>query len=234
MFAQEIERELRMLEEFVLSDQVDDDVGENLIAGVLGPQADFSRFSPRPPGETGASEHGTPAELDPLAPAPVATPDVESVVGSLPGSEVETGVHTGIETGVDTGMRTPVSEPFEKAAGFDPVVVPPRPPSRPAPPLPATPRARTMGAAPPVRLPTAAPPPLAAPAPVDDDRQAGDLDVHEAATLILDEDRQARRLVDPTRRAGTHAPADPDDALHSAPTLILDHRAHRRRRPSGG
>jgi serine/threonine-protein kinase len=239
-FAQEIERELRMLEEFVLSDQVDDDVGENLIAGVLGPQADFSRFSPRPPGETGASEHGTPVELGPLAPAPVRAPDLESAVGSLPGSEVETGVHTGIETGVDTGVRTPISEPFDKAPGFGPVVVPPRPPSRPAPPLPAAPRARTVGPAAPVRMPTAAlpPPPLAARAPtrapVDDDRQAGDLDVHEASTLILDEDRQARRIADPLRRAGTHAPADPDDALHSAPTLILDHRAHRRRRPSGG
>ena len=30
-FAQEIERELRMLEEFVLADQVSDDLGENLI-----------------------------------------------------------------------------------------------------------------------------------------------------------------------------------------------------------
>jgi hypothetical protein len=84
-------------------------------------------------------------------------------------------------------------------------------------------------------MPTAAPPPLAPTrAPVDDDRQAGDLDVHEASTLILDEDRQARRIVDPMRRAGTHAPDYPDDALHSAPTLILDHRANRRRRPSGG
>ena len=31
MFAQEIERELRMLEEFVMTDEVSDDVGENLI-----------------------------------------------------------------------------------------------------------------------------------------------------------------------------------------------------------
>jgi serine/threonine protein kinase len=50
-FGGEIEKELRMMEEFVLSDQVDDDVGENLIAAVLGNQAEFSRFSPRHSGQ---------------------------------------------------------------------------------------------------------------------------------------------------------------------------------------
>ena len=48
MFAQEIERELRMLEEYVLGDEVSDDVGENLIA----PDADFEPvdvpFQPKP------------------------------------------------------------------------------------------------------------------------------------------------------------------------------------------
>jgi serine/threonine-protein kinase len=52
MFASEIERELRMLEEYVLAEDVDDDVGENLIGDVLGPNADFAGFSPRPSGET--------------------------------------------------------------------------------------------------------------------------------------------------------------------------------------
>jgi serine/threonine-protein kinase len=52
MFAVEIERELRMLEEYVLAEEVDDDVGENLIGDVLGPNADFAGFSPRPAGET--------------------------------------------------------------------------------------------------------------------------------------------------------------------------------------
>jgi len=242
-FGQEIERELRMLEEFVLSDQVDDDVGENLIAGVLGPQADFSRFSPRPPGETGSRDHGTPVELGPLAPAPLPAPlpEVESMAGSMPssmrGSEVETGVDTGVETGVDTGVRTPVSESFEKLSAAYPVVVPPRPA--------------------PARMPTAAPsPPRLPPRPIEarpvearpvearqvddrvDDRQVdgdGELDVHEASTLILDDDRKARRILDPLagRLVGEQI-QDLDDALHSAPTLILDHRAHRRRRPSGG
>ncbi|HUH05702.1 MAG TPA: protein kinase, partial [Kofleriaceae bacterium] len=46
-FATEIERELRMLEEFVV-ESVDGDVGENLIAGVLGPEAPYTEFTPRP------------------------------------------------------------------------------------------------------------------------------------------------------------------------------------------
>ena len=56
MFAAEIEKELRMLEEFVLDVAVDEDVGENLIANVLGPQAEYSTFSPKPaPGAEGSS-----------------------------------------------------------------------------------------------------------------------------------------------------------------------------------
>lgn len=45
-FAAEIERELRMLEEYVVTAEPSDDVGENLISHVLGPDAEFSRFSP--------------------------------------------------------------------------------------------------------------------------------------------------------------------------------------------
>ncbi|ACY15833.1 serine/threonine protein kinase [Haliangium ochraceum DSM 14365] len=48
LFATEIDTELRMLEEYVLGDQVDDDLGENLIAPALGPGAEYSKFSPRP------------------------------------------------------------------------------------------------------------------------------------------------------------------------------------------
>jgi eukaryotic-like serine/threonine-protein kinase len=48
MFSAEIERELRMLEEYVLSQDVDADVGENLIAAVLGPRAEYTNFTPRP------------------------------------------------------------------------------------------------------------------------------------------------------------------------------------------
>jgi serine/threonine protein kinase len=48
LFANEIERELRMLEEFVLDEQISEDVGENLIAKALGPKAQFSQFTPKP------------------------------------------------------------------------------------------------------------------------------------------------------------------------------------------
>jgi hypothetical protein len=49
MFAAEIERELRMLEEYVVIDEdVDDDLGENLIAKVLGPEPQYAQFSPKP------------------------------------------------------------------------------------------------------------------------------------------------------------------------------------------
>jgi eukaryotic-like serine/threonine-protein kinase len=56
LFAAEIEKELRMLEEYVLDVAVDEDVGENLIANVLGPQAEYSTFSPNPaPGGSSVS-----------------------------------------------------------------------------------------------------------------------------------------------------------------------------------
>jgi eukaryotic-like serine/threonine-protein kinase len=53
MFAAEIERELRMLEEYVVVEQIDDDLGENLIAGELGPRAEYTNFTPRPTGVGG-------------------------------------------------------------------------------------------------------------------------------------------------------------------------------------
>jgi serine/threonine-protein kinase len=49
-FGPEIERELRMLEEYVVSAEPSSDVGENLISNVLGPNAEFSRFSPHADG----------------------------------------------------------------------------------------------------------------------------------------------------------------------------------------
>jgi serine/threonine-protein kinase len=52
MFAVEIESELRMLEEYVLSEEVSDDVGENLIGDILGPDAQFAHFTARPSGDT--------------------------------------------------------------------------------------------------------------------------------------------------------------------------------------
>ncbi|HTJ44589.1 MAG TPA: serine/threonine-protein kinase, partial [Kofleriaceae bacterium] len=48
MFATEIEKELRMLEEYVLSDQVSDDVGENLISPSEEVAPDEVPFQPKP------------------------------------------------------------------------------------------------------------------------------------------------------------------------------------------
>ncbi len=48
MFAQEIDRELRMLEEYVLADDVSDDLGENLIAGSDDFHAADVPFQPKP------------------------------------------------------------------------------------------------------------------------------------------------------------------------------------------
>jgi eukaryotic-like serine/threonine-protein kinase len=48
LFAEDIDLELRQLEEFILADDVHDDLGENLIAPALGPGAEYSQFSPRP------------------------------------------------------------------------------------------------------------------------------------------------------------------------------------------
>ena len=56
-FAQEIERELRMLEEYVLEDHIHGDVGENLIANVLGPKAEYTQFTPRPTRGGGTGAH---------------------------------------------------------------------------------------------------------------------------------------------------------------------------------
>jgi serine/threonine protein kinase len=48
LFAQEIEAELRAMEDYVLDVDAPTDLGRNLIADALGPDAPFSRFSPSP------------------------------------------------------------------------------------------------------------------------------------------------------------------------------------------
>lgn len=53
LFADDIEKELRALEEYVVESADNEQVGVNLIADALGPDADFSKFSPVPAGEEG-------------------------------------------------------------------------------------------------------------------------------------------------------------------------------------
>ncbi len=52
LFADDIEAELRELEAYVVSRNVDDDVGENLIAPSLGPNPEYEDFSPYPSDST--------------------------------------------------------------------------------------------------------------------------------------------------------------------------------------
>jgi serine/threonine-protein kinase len=79
MFDQEIERELRMLEEYVITEEADPrNVGENLIADALPPDAPYSKFTPiatpppgAPPNWFGDAEFSE-AETRPPQPPPVA------------------------------------------------------------------------------------------------------------------------------------------------------------------
>ncbi len=62
LFADDIEKELRALEEYVVEDHGVEDMGVNLIAEDLGPGADYARFSANP------TAHGEPADDTPQDP----------------------------------------------------------------------------------------------------------------------------------------------------------------------
>ncbi len=79
LFAQEIEAELRAMEDYVLDLDAPTDLGRNLIADVLGPDAPFSRFSPSPS-----------RIVEPVAPPPAADDEDES---SLPPPPDEDPLH---------------------------------------------------------------------------------------------------------------------------------------------
>jgi eukaryotic-like serine/threonine-protein kinase len=61
LFEPEIERELRILEDYVVG-APDADVGVNLLADALGPAAPYTLFSPEPPSQTLSAP--TPVEVD--------------------------------------------------------------------------------------------------------------------------------------------------------------------------
>jgi len=62
LFEREIERELRLLEEYVVGEP-EGDVGVNLIADALGPSAPYTQFSPEPPA-TGTRTVSTDSKFD--------------------------------------------------------------------------------------------------------------------------------------------------------------------------
>jgi serine/threonine-protein kinase len=110
MFAAEIEKELRMLEEYVLSDQVSDDVGENLISPSEEVVPDEVPFQPKP--------------TSTMAPAPRGDFEEGSSQTTLPKASDFGGfdVH-GAETVILDNARRPTAKPAH---------MPPPPPPRPA------------------------------------------------------------------------------------------------------
>lgn len=169
MFASEIERELRMLEEFVVSADVDDDVGENLIANELGQEAEFSKFTPRAPEGT-QSTTGVNMELDFDSRSPQHLSNATTVQRGGTDAEGEEGIPTGNSRGFDIHAaetlildrhRTPAPPPDDAPL---PAGKPSRRRARPQPPPPSRP-------------------------------QRDDLDeaLHNAPTLILDPARRRGR-----------------------------------------
>jgi serine/threonine-protein kinase len=89
MFAEDIERELRQLEEYVIGVVGDaGDLGENLIADALGPDAAYSKFTPIASAEHVAAALSTGASLPrPATPLP---PQNATGASTLPGPEDKT------------------------------------------------------------------------------------------------------------------------------------------------
>jgi serine/threonine protein kinase len=166
-FATEIERELRMLEEYVLADEVSDDVGENLIAGRAQSEPDFAPvpvpFQPRPTGT-----HAAAPEADDFA-------DGESHT-TLPRSDSE-GLRAATDVPDLHAAQTMILDPSRRAGRTSqpPPVPPGRPTGRAMPPPVPPPRART--------------PSRPAPTP---DLDWGD-ELHREETMILDRARLRRR-----------------------------------------
>jgi len=125
LFAPEIEKELRMLEEYVLSDQVSDDVGENLIGRSEEVVPDAVPFQPKPTGTA--------------VPAPRGDFDEGSSQTTLPKGAGGFDLHAAETVIIDTSRRPTVKPP----AGRMPPPPPPRPAAGVATP-PQRPRARVQ------------------------------------------------------------------------------------------
>ncbi|MBL8623657.1 MAG: serine/threonine protein kinase [Myxococcales bacterium] len=166
-FATEIERELRMLEEYVLADDVSDDVGENLIAGRAQSEPDFAPapvpFQPRPTGT-----HAAAPEADDFG-------DGESHT-TLPRSDSE-GLRSETDVPDLHAAQTMILDPGRRVRRTS--APPPLPPGRPA--------GRAMP--PPVPPPRPRTPSRPAPPP---DLDWGD-EIHREETMILDRARLRRR-----------------------------------------
>ncbi len=87
VFKDDIDRDLRMMEDFVLQEADGARIGENLIADVLGPDAPFTKFTPMvPPGMgTGSTETSGAIEIG------TGDVEIEDRVGPFPGPGYDTG-----------------------------------------------------------------------------------------------------------------------------------------------
>jgi serine/threonine-protein kinase len=119
MFATEIERELRMLEEYVVSEVVDEDLGENLIGDVLGPHAEFTKFSPKPSGE-GADDRSTNYDTLAEGSSQVKTANRVELGEGRPGIESESQKRAQIKRRL-VGAGAPPGQPPPAAASHPPM-----------------------------------------------------------------------------------------------------------------
>jgi serine/threonine protein kinase len=222
LFATEIERELRMLEEFVLGDSVSDDVGENLIApeNTAGDAA-LPAFTPHPRDDAGAAAPPVNAAAMRAASASDFR-DEGSSQTTLPrdGQEGEPApAAASYHDDVDDDGNVPVRFPGhdQDLHGAETMILDhaprrraPGPPPPAAPPLPSLPRPATR------------PPPLPPPRPGSRTRAPTRPPVIPAAAAQPRGQDRSRPKPQPE--------SDYDEALHNAPTLILDtHRGMRRK-----
>ncbi|MEO8702803.1 MAG: hypothetical protein ABI867_22355, partial [Kofleriaceae bacterium] len=167
MFATEIERELRMLEEFVMTDEPSDDVGESLMIRDEDFEPPEVPFQPKPTSVSialaaGGSDFSSESNFTTMPKVSHHPEDFDSVAPNPPTADV----HAQNTVILDNrGRHAPMPEP---GGGLGPAPPPPRPRKRTQPPPP--PPAAMRGANKPVY----------------------DEDLHSAPTMIIDINRARR------------------------------------------
>jgi hypothetical protein len=125
MFAQEIERELRMLEEFVLSDAPSDDVGESLMVRDEDFEPPEVPFQPKP---TSVSVQAAPNDFSSESNF-TTMPKVDEHGRRLDQRDSSDDIH-GAKTVILDGPRGRNSRPPSRQRSAQPPPVPSRPPTR--------------------------------------------------------------------------------------------------------
>lgn len=234
MFAPEIERELRMLEEFVLDDKVSNDVGENLIESNLEPNPPVKAFTPHPtrvrakPLDFAESTKQTTMPRDEEVTFDSDQKKSHDIItidrgrDSRPTNEVVTA-----ERPPDRGGTAARIAAQARPVTQGNIITRERPPRRDAQADVVTRERGPDANRPNEQITRERPPARDVQANIITRERAAVVEVHDADTKILDpvEDRLAERAS--KRRL---PPADDfDEALHNAATLILDDRRGRKR-----